>query len=75
MTVLSHPLLVYFKESIQTKTHIYIITELVKGKDLFELVKELRFLGEMEAAYLIQQIIIGVRYIHSLGIVHRDLKP
>lgn len=75
MKILSHPLLVYFKESVQTKTHIYIITELVKGKDLFELVKELRFLGEMEAAYLIQQIIIGVRYIHSLGIVHRDLKP
>lgn len=35
MSILSHPLLVYFKDSIQTKTHIYIITELVKGKDMF----------------------------------------
>lgn len=75
MTILSHPLLVFFKESIQTKTHIYIITELVKGKDMFEFVKDLKFLEEYEAAYIIQQIIIGVRYIHSLGIVHRDLKP
>lgn len=75
MKILSHPLLVFFKESIQTKTHIYIITELVNGKDLFELVRELKFLGEREAAYIIQQVIIGVRYLHSLGIAHRDLKP
>lgn len=40
MNVLNHPLLVYFKESIQTKSHLYIITELVKGKDLFEYIKE-----------------------------------
>ena len=57
------------------KTHIYIITELVNGKDMFEFVKELKYLCEPEAAYIVQQIIIGVRYIHSLGIVHRDLKP
>ena len=75
MTILSHPLLVFFKESLQTKTHIYIVTELVKGKDLFELVKDLKFLGEKEGAYIIQQVIIGVRYLHSLGIAHRDLKP
>ena len=75
MSILSHPLLVFFKESVQTKTHIYIITELVKGKDMFDFVKEFKYLDENEAAYIVQQVIIGVRYIHSLGIVHRDIKP
>lgn len=75
MTILSHPLLVTFKESIQTKTHIYIVTELVKGIDLFELIRLFGTLNEAESAYIIRQVIVGVRYIHSLGIVHRDLKP
>jgi len=75
MSVMSHPLLVFFKETIVTKTHIYIVTELVKGKDLFGLVKDFRYLAESEACYILEQIVIGVRYIHSLGIVHRDLKP
>lgn len=46
MQILSHPLLVFFKENIITKTHIYIVTEMVKGKDLFGFVKELRYLSE-----------------------------
>lgn len=75
MSVLSHPLMVYFKETIQTNNNIYIVTELVKGKDLFEFVKDVKFLQEKEAAFIFKQIIVGVRYLHSLGIVHRDLKP
>lgn len=51
------------------------MTELVNGKDLYEFVKDLKYLCEPEAAYIIQQLIIGVRYLHSLGLVHRDLKP
>jgi hypothetical protein len=39
MSVLNHPLLVFYKETIQTKANLYIITELVKGKDLFEYVR------------------------------------
>jgi len=39
MQIFSHPLLVQFKSCLQTKTHMYIITELCPGKDLFEFVK------------------------------------
>lgn len=75
MQVVSHPFLLQFRECIQTKTHLYIITELVKGIDLFALVKNRERLKEKEAAKICQQIIVGVRFLHSLDIVHRDLKP
>ncbi len=75
MQVVSHPLLLEFKEHIQTKTHMYIITELVKGDDLFTYVKKRGKLKEQEAAKLCEQIIVGVRVLHSYDIVHRDLKP
>lgn len=75
MQIISHPLLLEFKECIQTKTHIYIVTELVNGKDLFEFVKESEYLQEYDAAKITQQIIVGIRFLHSFEIVHRDLKP
>ena len=75
MAVVNHPLLVAYKETIQTKTHLYIVTELVKGKDLFEYVKIHERLTEVDAAHIIRQLIIGVKYLHSMGICHRDLKP
>jgi serine/threonine protein kinase len=75
MQIVSHPLLLEFKECIQSKTHIYIITELVKGKDLFEFVKDYGYLDEYDAAKIAQQLIVGVRVLHSFEIVHRDLKP
>lgn len=75
MQVISHPLLLELKECTKTKTHTYIVLELVKGSDLFSYVEKRGPLSEKEAARLCQQIIVGVRYLHSLGIIHRDLKP
>lgn len=44
MRVVSHPLLLEFKETVQTKNHVYIVTELVRGKDLFDFVRDFQYL-------------------------------
>lgn len=66
MQVIEHPLLLRFKECIQTKKHIYIVTELVEGMNLFEEVKDCEYMEEYEAAKIAQMIIVGVSYLHSL---------
>ena len=75
MKVMNKLSIVRFKEHFETKTHLYIATELVKGVDLFEYVVEKESLGEYDAALIAGQIIEAVQYIHGLGVVHRDLKP
>ena len=37
--------------------------------------KDYSFLTEYDASIILQQVILGVMYMHNLGIVHRDLKP
>lgn len=50
MKFLNHPGVIKFKETIETKTHIYIITELVKGGDLLKYINGKEFLEEIEAS-------------------------
>jgi serine/threonine protein kinase len=75
MQIIEHPLLLSFKECIQTKKHIYIVTEYVPGMNLFEEVNSYQYLEEYDAAKIAQMIIVGISYLHSMEIVHRDLKP
>jgi serine/threonine protein kinase len=75
MQVIQHPLLLAFKECLQTRKHIYIITEYVPGVNLFEEVRDYITLQDYDAAKIAQMIIVGISYLHSLEIVHRDLKP
>ena len=52
----------------------YIVTELVKGKDLFHIVVEARGLDETTAKHLFPKILSGVGHIHGKGWAHCDLK-
>lgn len=66
MQVIQHPLLLSFKECLQTRKHIYIITEYVPGVNLFELVRDYVTLQDYDAAKIAQMVIVGVSYLHSL---------
>lgn len=58
------------------KNKIYIITELVQGKDLNDLVLDRKEnLSEDKVMNIAKQLILTVQEIHKKGIVHRDLKP
>lgn len=53
----------------------YIITDLVRGGELFDEIIARGKFSEDDAAKLIKQILLCINYIHQKGIVHRDLKP
>lgn len=70
-----HPNIVHFLEKSETKTHIYIVTELLLEGDLYEYARNKGFLEEYEASIIIKQIIQAIMYLNAMGLIHRDLKP
>ena len=72
---LRHPNIVHLYSVIQTDEKIYLITEYVKGKELFDYIVMKKKLSENESCLFFQQIISGIEYLHKLKYVHRDIKP
>src|SRR5262249_54428400 len=54
---------------------LYLVTEYLKGRDLFELAQEQAPLPASRVARLMQQVALALAHAHALDIVHRDLKP
>jgi calcium/calmodulin-dependent protein kinase I len=75
MRLLHHPNVVSMKDIFDTKTHLYIVMELVEGGELFEKIASEKHLSEFVSSSITQQLLDIVAYLHRAGIVHRDIKP
>ncbi|XP_041836018.1 calcium/calmodulin-dependent protein kinase type 1 isoform X2 [Melanotaenia boesemani] len=72
---IKHPNIVSLEEIFESKSHLYLVMQLVSGGELFDRIIEKGFYTEKDASKLIKQILDAVKYLHDMGIVHRDLKP
>jgi serine/threonine protein kinase len=54
---------------------LFIVMELVPGKDLKTLIKERKRFPVAEACYLISQACAAIDYAHRANIIHCDIKP
>jgi len=53
---------------------LYLVFEFV-DTDLEKLIQSPQNFQRLHAQYVIYQILLGIKFMHSAGIVHRDLKP
>ncbi|XP_043994579.1 serine/threonine-protein kinase DCLK1 [Gambusia affinis] len=72
---LSHPRIVRLLAHHHTRTHSYLVMELVSGGDLFEAINDKGKFLEPEAGRMVLDVSEALNYIHCRSIVHRDLKP
>jgi len=54
---------------------LLVVMEGMMGGELFSRIQEKQAFTEREAAELMKDICIAVKYIHDMGMAHRDLKP
>lgn len=72
---MDHPSIVKIFEFYNSNDNYYLITELCKEGELFNLIKDFGAMDEHNSAYIMYQILSAVHYCHSISIIHRDLKP
>lgn len=60
---------------IEDQTNFYIVTEIIKGGELFQEILKKQKLDEADSARIVSQILLALNYMHKQNIIHRDLKP
>ncbi|KAK8858821.1 hypothetical protein IAR55_003051 [Kwoniella newhampshirensis] len=71
---LHHPHIVHLHEILATETHVWLVTELCSGGELFDYLVERGRILEGEARKLFGELAVAVGWMHRRGVVHRDLK-
>lgn len=72
---LSHPHIVTVFDAGVSPQGAYIAMELLKGKDLRQLMKDGWRPTPAQAALIVRRVADALAYAHSKGVVHRDVKP
>jgi serine/threonine protein kinase len=70
---LSHPHLLRVHAAGSVRGRPYVVTELLAGRTLHDLLKETR--DQERLLDLLHQAALGVAALHEAGLVHRDIKP
>ncbi|KAK4687160.1 hypothetical protein P7C73_g2953, partial [Tremellales sp. Uapishka_1] len=71
---LHHVNIVHLHEVLATESHIWLVTELCSGGELFDYLVERGRMLEGEARRLFGELTVAVGWMHREGVVHRDLK-
>lgn len=76
MKLCMHPNVVRLLDHFENFEYIFIIMEYLPGGDLGDYLNRVKFnVSEERAAEIMNQLALGLKYLHDYGIVHRDLKP
>eukprot|EP00118_Oscarella_pearsei_P003869 m.16065 g.16065 ORF g.16065 m.16065 type:complete len:601 (+) comp26726_c0_seq1:124-1926(+) len=70
-----HPRLLQLHDAVESTKQVGIVTELVRGGELFEYLAEKDAFEESEAVEFMSQLLDGISFLHSRKVVHLDLKP
>jgi len=72
---LNHPNIITIYDFVEEEGSLYIVMELLDGKDLKDVIRGNSALTVEQILGMMEQISDGLGFAHDAGMVHRDLKP
>ncbi len=75
MSKLKHPNIVDIYDYEEAYNTYFIIMEVVVGRSLDSMLKELGVLTSQTAVGIIRQVLMALNFAHQKGVLHRDIKP
>ena len=72
---MDHPFIAKIVKYIKGEVYLYYIMEYVRGKELFDVMRDINLLNKKQTQFFSSSILEVINYLHNQKIIYRDLKP
>jgi cGMP-dependent protein kinase 1 len=72
---IDHPFIVKLVKTLKDTKHIYFLMEFIKGKELFDVIREIGILNKYQTQFYGASMMLAVEYLHEKKFIYRDIKP
>ena len=72
---IDHPFIVKLVKCLEDKKNIYFLMEYLKGKELFDVIRDIGLLNKEQTNFYIASMLTAINYLHTRKIIYRDIKP
>ena len=72
---IDHPFIAKLVKCLKDDKNIFFLLEYIKGKELFEVIRDIGFLNKEQTNFYVASMMIAIQYLHERKIIYRDIKP
>lgn len=72
---IDHPFIVKLVKTLKDKKYIYFLMEYIKGKELFDVIRDIGLLTKFQTQFYSASMMLAVEYLHERKFIFRDIKP
>ena len=72
---IDHPFIVKLVKTLKDDNYIYYLMDYIKGKELFDIIRDIGILNKFQAQFYIGSIMLALKYLHEKQFIFRDIKP
>ena len=70
-----HPFIMKMVKYLKNENYIFFITEYIKGKELWDVIRDIGLLNKEQTQFYIASILLAINHLHKKKIIYRDIKP